>query len=96
MLRMSRFAAPCSHPHPSRWGTPARIDFSLGLQRRNNTIINVAHDHLSYFYRNRKTRNPITMPASPKNKLRPFTEISPATDRTSNPYVRTPAAMFNL
>jgi len=26
MLRMSRFAAPCSHPHPSRWGTPAGLE----------------------------------------------------------------------
>jgi hypothetical protein len=23
MLRMSRYAAPCSHPHPPRWGIPA-------------------------------------------------------------------------
>lgn len=26
MLRMSRFAAPCSHPHPSRWGIPAGLN----------------------------------------------------------------------
>jgi hypothetical protein len=26
MLRMSRFAAPGSHPHPYRWGTPAGLE----------------------------------------------------------------------
>jgi hypothetical protein len=26
MLRMSRVAAPCSHPHPSRWGTLAGLE----------------------------------------------------------------------
>lgn len=26
MLRMSRFEAPCSHLHPSRWRTPAGLE----------------------------------------------------------------------
>jgi hypothetical protein len=28
-LRPTRFAAPCSHPHPSRWGTPASLELGL-------------------------------------------------------------------
>lgn len=31
MLRMSRFATPCSHPHPSSWGTLAVLDSPTAL-----------------------------------------------------------------
>src|SRR5262245_50023233 len=31
-LRSSCFAGPCSHPHPSRWGTPARLDYVGKIQ----------------------------------------------------------------
>jgi hypothetical protein len=37
MLRMSRFAAPCSHPHPYMWGTPAglgKVNVRCAIERR--------------------------------------------------------------
>lgn len=33
MLRRSRFAVPCSHPHPSTWGVPARLTGGVLLIR---------------------------------------------------------------
>lgn len=46
MLRMSRVSAPCSHPHPSRWGMLAGLNRRHRIFRLLQKPLHFLHTHL--------------------------------------------------